>query len=204
MRKSSNWMTDREQEIIETARLARRAVALGRDDAAALSAGGFALAYVVGDRDDGAAFIDQALSLNPNLAAAWLYSGWARLYLGEPDLAIEHLARAMRLSPLEPLIGAMQAATAHAHFFAGRYDVASSWAGTALRERPDLSFALRIALASHALAGRLKEAQNVLARLRQLDPTLRVSNLRDRVGPYRRPEYVARYEEGLRKARLPE
>jgi adenylate cyclase len=204
VRKSSNWMTDREQEITETARLARRAVALGRDDAAALSAGGFALTFVVGDLDDGAAFIDRALSLNPNLAAAWHYSGWARIWLGEPDLAIEHLARAMRLSPLDPQIGAMQGTTAHAHIFAGRYDVASSWAGMALRERPDLSIALRIAPASHALAGRLNEAQNVLARLRQLDPTLRVSNLRDRLGPYRRPEDVARYEEGLRKAGLPE
>src|SRR5262249_58456754 len=99
----------------------------------------------------------RAAVLSVNRAWAWFYSGWARVWLGEPDLAIEHLARAMRLSPLDPLIGAMQAATAHAHFFRGRNDVASSWAGMALRERPDLSVALRIAPASHALAGRLKE-----------------------------------------------
>jgi hypothetical protein len=30
-----------------------------------LATAGFALAYVVGDLDDGAAFIDQALVLNP-------------------------------------------------------------------------------------------------------------------------------------------
>jgi len=204
LRKVSNWMTDREQEIAETARLARRAVALGKDDAAALSAGGIALAYVVGDLDDGAAFIDQALALNPNLAAAWYYSGWARIWLGEPDTAIEHIARAMRLSPLEPLIGRMQGATAHAHFFAGRYDMASSWAGMALRAWPDYPHALRMAVASNVFAGRLEQAQNVLARLRQVDPALRVSNLRDTLGPYRRPEDLARYEEGLRRAGLPE
>jgi adenylate cyclase len=203
-RKVSSWMTDRAQEIAETARLARRAVELGKDDAAALSASGFALAYGVGDLDDGVAFIDRALALNPNLAAAWNYSGWARLWLGEPDLAIEHLARAMRLSPLDPLIDWMQAATAHAHFFVGRYDVASSWAGMALREGPDSLNALYIAAASNALAGRLEQAQKALARLRRLDPALRVSNLTDRMGPYRRPEDVARYEEGLRRAGLPE
>jgi adenylate cyclase len=98
----------------------------------------------------------------------------------------------------------MHSATAHAHFFAGRYDMASSWAAMALRTWPDYSDALCIAAASHALAGGLEEARNVLARLRQLAPALRVSNLRDTLGPYRRPEDVARYEEGLRQAGLPE
>ncbi len=203
-RKGNGWMTDREQEIAETARLARRAAELGRDDAAALTQAGMALAFVVGDLDDGSAFIDRSLALNPNLAAAWFQSGWTRIYLGEPDLAIEHLARAMRLSPLDPFFGMMQSATAHAHFYAGRYDVASSWAGMALRDRPNYIDALRIAAASNALAGRLEQARNVLARLRQLDPALRVSNLRDRLGPFRRPEDPAKYEEGLRRAGLPE
>jgi adenylate cyclase len=203
-KQTSSWMTDREQEIAETARLARRAVALGRDDAAALAVSGFALAYVVGDLDDGAAFINRALALNPNLAMAWHFSGWARLWLGEPDLAVQDQARAMRLSPLDPLIDRMQAATAHAHFFAGRYDVASSWAGMALRDRPDLPTALLVATASNGLAGQPEQAEKALARLRQLDPALRVSNLRFTLGPYRRPEDVARYEEGLRKAGLPE
>jgi len=204
LRKSYSWMTNRGQEMSETARLARRAVELGRDDAAALATSGGAIVYVVGDLDDGAALIDQALALNPNLAAAWHYSGWARLYLGEPDLAIEHLARAMRLSPFDPLIEWMQAATAHAHFLAGRYDMASSSAETALLASPETVVALRIAAASNALAGRLEQAQIMMARLRQLAPALRVSNLMDTQGPYRRPEDVARYEEGLRKAGLPE
>jgi TolB-like protein len=204
LRKVSNWMSDREQEIGETARLARRAVALGGDDAAVLSAAGIALAYVGGGLDDGAAFIDRALTLNPNLALAWRHSGWVRVFLGEPDTAIEHVARSMCLSPLDPQIALMQAATAHAHFFAGRYDMASSWAGTAVRDRPSYIAALRIAAASHALAGRLEQAQKAMARLRELDPALRVSNLRDRLGPYRREEYVANLEEGLRRAGLPE
>jgi TolB-like protein/DNA-binding SARP family transcriptional activator len=204
MRKVNGWMTDRVREIAETARLARRAVASGRDDAEALAAGGGALAYVVGDLDDGAAFIDRALGLNPNLAVAWLFSGWARIWLGEPDTAIEKLTRTMRLSPLDPRMVEMQTATAYAHFFAGRYEEASSWVGMALRDRPDSVTALWIAAASNALAGWPEQAQKALARLQQLQPALRVSNLRDHLGPYRRPEDVARYEEGMRKAGLPE
>jgi adenylate cyclase len=202
-RKNDNWVTDRANEIIETARLARRAVSLGRDDAVALCTSGFALAYIVHEADAGVALIDRALVLNPNLAEAWHYSGCVRYWLGKPALAIEHLARAMRLSPLDPRLPWMQAATAHAHFLAGHYDEASSWAEMALREQPESHSVLRITAASHALAGRLEEAKKVGTRLRQLDPELRMSNLRNALGPFR-SEHLARYEEGLRKAGLPE
>jgi hypothetical protein len=43
-----------------------------------------------------------------------------------------------------------------------------------------------------------------VARLRQLNPTLRVSTLKDVLGPYRRAEDLSRYKEGLRQAGLPE
>jgi class 3 adenylate cyclase len=201
-RKAHGWMIDRDQDIAEMSRLARRAVELGKDDAVALCTAGFALAHAY-DRNGGAAFIDRALVLNPNLAAAWLYSGWVNVWLGKPALAIEHLARAMRLSPLDPLIYMMRAATAHAHFFASRYDEASSWAEMVLREQPDDYPGLRIAAASSALAAREEEANTLCKRLRQINPALRVSNLRHVLGPYG-PEALAKYEEGLRKAGLPE
>ena len=136
-RKTAGWVTDRAHEIAETARLARRAGELGKDDAVALYAAGIALAFVVGDLDDGDALIDRALVLNPNLAAAWLFSGWVKVWLGEPEVAIEREARAMRLSPHDPQIFNMQAATAAAHFFAGRYAEALSWAEMSIREQPD-------------------------------------------------------------------
>src|SRR3984893_11168298 len=203
-RKTNGWIADRETEIAEAARLARQAVELDKDDAVAFTWGGFALAYVVRELDAGVAFIDRALMLNPNLAAAWIASGWVRTWLGKPDLAIEHLARAMRLSPLDPLTNRTRTATANAHFFAGRYDEASSWAAVALREWPDFQTALRIAAASYALAGRLEEAKNVRERLQKLDPALRISNLEDELGPYDRPEDIALYVAGLRAAGLPD
>src|SRR5258707_560158 len=74
-RKVNGWMTDRPREIAEGARLARRAVELGGDDAVALTRGGHALAHLAGDVDGGIALIDRALLLNPNLASAWILSG---------------------------------------------------------------------------------------------------------------------------------
>ena len=131
------WVIDRRQEVADAERLARRAGELGKDDAVALSAAGYALVIVVGDIDDGAALIDRALVLNPNLAWAWLSSGFARISLGEPEVAIEHVARAMRLSPQDPQMFAMEIAIAAAHLFAGRPDQALSWAEKAVQERPN-------------------------------------------------------------------
>jgi adenylate cyclase len=204
-RKSSGWVTDwTAQEIAETARLAHRAAELGRDDAVALCMAGVALAFVVGDLDDGAALIDRALLLNPNLAWAWLFSGWVKNWLGEPEIALEHLARAMRLSPHDSHTFQMQMATAFAHLFAGRYAEASSWAEAAAREQPNHLAVAITAAASGALAGRLSEAQKAMARVRQLHPALRISNLRDNAPPIRRSEDFDRMADGLRKAGLPE
>jgi len=203
-RKTNGWLADRQEEIAETERLARRAIEADTDDAVALSYGGFALAYVVGELDTGVAFIDRALLLNPNLANAWNVSGWVRVWRGEPEVAIEHLVRATRLSPLDPLTNRTRTTTAHAHFFAGRYDEAASWAAMTLREWPDYQTALRIAAASYALAGRLQEAGSARERLQKLDPGLRISNLEDELGPYHQRDYVARYAEGLRAAGLPD
>jgi adenylate cyclase len=209
-RKGSRWMTDRVQETAEAARLGRRAVELGWDDPVALAWGGFSLAYVVHDVEVGATLIDRALLLNPNLAEAWHFSGWVRIYLGQPEIAIEHLAHAMRLSPVDPLTFVALMAIAFAHFFAGRYNDASLWAEKALaaspprlREKAVYHPALLIAAASNALAGRLEEAQNAIAQSRQISPTAHISNLKNQI-PLRRPDDLVRYAEGLRKAGLPD
>jgi len=114
--KSQGWVTDRVRETAEAARLARRAVELGKDDAAALSSAGWTLAFVVRDLDAGVGFVDRALVFNPNLAMAWYFSGWLRVWLGKQNVAIEHFARAMRLNPVDPFISYAHVGTAHAHF----------------------------------------------------------------------------------------
>jgi len=202
--KGNSWISVTPNEVAEVTRLAQRAGELGKDDAIALAASGWALAYIVRDLGAGAAFIDRALVLNSNLAEAFFCGGWAKNWLGEPEAAIERFARAIRLSPLDPWVIGMRVGTAHAHFFLGRYDEATSWAAMALQDNPDLPPGLRIDAASNAMAGRPVQAHKAIDRLRQLNPALRVSNLKDVLGPYQHAEDLARYEEGLRQAGLPE
>ena len=202
--KGEGWISVTPNEIAEVTRLARLAIELGKDDAIALAASGFALASIVRDLEVGAALIDRALALNSNLAVIWSFGGWVKIWLGEPETAIVRFARAMRLSPLDPSLSIMRAGTAHAHFFLGRYDEAASWTAMALQDNPDYQAGLRIDAASNAMVGRPEHAHKAVAWLRQLNPALRVSTLKNVVGPYRHADNVSRYEEGLRQAGLPE
>jgi TolB-like protein len=203
LRKAGGWMTDREYETAEAQRLARRAAELGKHDALALSTAGIALAFVVGDLEDGGALIDRALVLNPNLAWAWLFSGWVKVWSGDPVTGIDRVSRALRLSPQDPHLFSMQSAIACAHLFSGRYAEALSWAEAAMLEQPNTLIATCTAAASAALAGQQTQALRAMSRLRQLDPKMRLSNLRG-LFPIQRSEDFAKWSEGLRKAGLPE
>jgi TolB-like protein/class 3 adenylate cyclase len=203
LRKAGGWVADREAEVAETARLARQAAQLGKYDAVALGTAGIAFAFMVGDLDQGKVLTDRALALNPNSAWAWLYSGWIRVWLGEPEAAIESVSRALRLNPTDPHSWSMYSALAHAHFFAGRDTDALSWAEMAVREKPDFLVPHYIVAASNALAGQLADAKRAMGRLRQLDPSLRMSDVQI-LFPLKRPEDLARWMEGLRLAGLPE
>lgn len=203
VRKAGGWMRDPAQENAEAEKLARRAVELGADDAIALCTAGFAFCDIVGDYVGADALVERALVLNPNLAMAWLFSGWVKVSLGEPDAAIERVGRAMRLSPQDPQMFSMQNAIACAHFVAGRYSEALSWAKTALREQPSFVLPNCIAATSAALAGRLDEAQKAIAHLRQIAPELTISNFRE-IMNYLQEEDFDRWFDGLRRAGLPE
>jgi TolB-like protein len=203
MRKARGWMIEHVQESAEATRLARKAVHLGGGDPVALCMGGYALAFVAREFDDAVAFMDRGLAINPNLAQAWRLSAWLRVWRGEPDLALEHVAHAMRLSPLDTSMYAMHGAMAYAHFLASHYDMASSCAEKSMRDNPTFLLANCISAASNGLAGRIKPAQKAMARALEFNPDLRASNLRN-LAPFRRAEDLATFAKGLRKAGLPE
>jgi tetratricopeptide (TPR) repeat protein len=191
-------------EIAEGARLARLAAATGRDDATALSCAGTTLARTTGDPEAGALLIERACAINPNSALAWNGAGWVRLWLGDLATSIANFERAVRLSPVDPLLYLCLNGIAQAHFMAGRYDDALAWAERAVSEQPNYLTAYRLQPPAYALSGRMDEARRAMAELRRLAPQMRLSNVGDWMAPYRRGEDVARWVEGLRLAGLPE
>jgi tetratricopeptide (TPR) repeat protein len=202
LRKARGWMTDHGQESVEAIRLARKAVRAGGDDPIALCMGGYALGFIAHEFDDAAAFMDRGLAVSPSLARSWTLSAWLRIWRGEPDLALNHVAHAMRLSPLDPSASGMYGAMAYAHFLASRYDIASSCAEKAMRDNPASLLAMCIFAASNALAGRPETAQTGVGRALECSPDLRASNLRE-LTSFRRRDDLTKFANGLRKAGLP-
>ena len=201
-RQWKHWMRDPQKAIGEAARLVNRAAELGRNDATALSAAGMAAGLVVRDLDRAVVMLDRSLLLNPNLAISWVRSAWVRIFLGQFDLAIEHASRAIRLSPLDPFLVGMQSAIAFAYFCAGHHDQSAAWAEKAVREQPNFAAALRVLAASNASLGRMQEATEALARLREIKGTVHITKLQH--FPFREPKYLAKYADALRKAGFPE
>jgi TolB-like protein/class 3 adenylate cyclase len=201
-RKMNGWLTETASEIAETRRLAERAVQLDHYDAQVLCWSGAALAFVCDDVDAGYALVERALRLNPNLMDAWLSSGLIRLMLRDWNLAIEDFARAMRLSPFDPLLFMMQQGTATGYFFTDHYDQAAAWSAKSVGENPNHSSAWRITAASNAFLGRPEQAQKAVLRLQQIEPGVRIATIKYPI--HLRPSELAKMEEGLRKAGLPE
>jgi tetratricopeptide (TPR) repeat protein len=147
--------------------------------------------------------IDRALELDENLAVAWQRSGWVRGYAGDPDGAIASLNKAIRLNPLDPRMFLTQSAMAFAHFIAGRDDQAANWSARALQVKPNWPPALRVAMASNAMLGRLDQAARALTLHLQVDPKLTIARV-CQFYPLRRKADRQRLIAAMRKAGMPD
>ncbi|HYC15548.1 MAG TPA: adenylate/guanylate cyclase domain-containing protein [Stellaceae bacterium] len=188
-----------EAQLKQADSLAARAAELDDSDPAAHVALGFA-AFMRKQTNIAASEFHHALSLNPNFAAAHGYLGWTLAFDGQADLAKAHLEEAMRLSPHDPQNAIFNTGLAIVHYFAGRYADAVEYSRKALQQRTTFTAGYRIHVASLAQAGRIDEAREALARLKESLPELSVAWIEQNV-PYA-PGPMARFLEGMRKAGL--
>jgi TolB-like protein len=200
---SYGWFADSQCDRAEGVAFARAAADLGADNALILTRAAHAISVLGDDVDSGAVLVDRALKLNPLLDDAWYVSGWTMLIAGKPKLAGERLLRARELSAQEHLIFKIDAASAYALFFTGRYDDAAHSATTALGVRPNYLTACRIAAASDVLAGRTEQGRRLIAKVRAADPKLRLSDLPELL-PFRRKSDFDRWASALQAAGLPD
>lgn len=198
--KANNWIA--ECDLDDIAWLVERAATIGGDDAVALCWAGHARAYFFHDLDRALLLVDRSLEIDVNLAIAWQRSGWLRAYAGDADGAIDRLARAMSLNPLEPRVFITHTAMAFAHFIAGRDAEAANYAAIALHMRPNWLPALRVAIAANAMRGSLDAARRAAGLYFKLDRQATIRKMCEYY-PLRRDRDRQRLIAGMRKAGIP-
>jgi TolB-like protein/class 3 adenylate cyclase len=148
---------------------ARRAIEVGGDDPNVLANAAVALAYFGEDMGAMVGLADRAVALNPSFARGWYVSGVLRLWAGQPDAAIEHVAASLRLSP-RARVGNSLAVIGRAHFLSRRFNEAVPKLLLAIQDDPSYPEPYRSLAACYAHLGRLDEARAIVARLREITP----------------------------------
>jgi adenylate cyclase len=196
-----NWSDDPSADHDLAIARARQAVRLAADDPFVLTVLGASLTMIK-ELDQAATYLQQALALDPNAAWAWNRSGWLHAYILQPEIAIAHFERALRLSPFDQMVFNCYYGMGGAHFGARRYETAIQWFEKGLRANPSAIWMHRGLVSSYALAGRIQEATESLVRLQAAYPGLTITAVR-RAVPFVQAA-MDHYVEGLRLAGMPE
>jgi len=174
--------------------LARQALRSAPDDSDVLTYAPLVLGFFGEDIEVALGMIDRSLTINPNFARGWFFSGVLKLYVGQPDVALEHFETFMRLSPLERLPFYLTGIGA-ALFFKQQFNEALAKLLESLIRFPNFVLTYRLLASTYAHIGQLDDAREMVARLRTITPVV-VPN----VTPFRNLEYRELFLSGLRLA----
>lgn len=182
--------------------VARRAVELDPDDAAAHCAMGKAR---IVRREHALAVPDLQLAIDLNPSSAWAHYGLgaAAVFSGHAGEAIRHLERAIRLSPRDQHMGSFMVRLAEAYLVKRDYPGAVQWARKALQQQGFQWSRYAALLAGLGFLGEREEARRVLDECLAQRPNFSVTMVRDG-HLYTDAAALDHYLEGLRHARVPE
>jgi adenylate cyclase len=184
----------------EAIRLQRLALSLDDGDPDTLAWAGLISVFMVHDYEGAIEMADRAVALNPNSFLAWYARGWVYRNAGQPEEAVRSFERAIRLSPVDPMLHQVFNGMGMASIELGRFDEAIVAGKKAQRQNPSYSPAYRCLASAFAHLGRDVEAREAVARVLELDPATTISALIARYGSSNGKLVI----EGLRKAGLPE
>jgi adenylate cyclase len=181
--------------------LARRVLAVERDDATNIAHCCIILQLVAHEFDQGLLTIKRALELNPNNVTVQFFAGVGNLKGGSLDEALGFFHRTIELNPSDSAGG--MAGIAHVNLLKGNCDEALDWASRALARSPNFGWIHWLVIAANGYLGRLGEAKRALAAYRDIFPDVTLGRIRN--GQQTKdPRRVEVLIEGLRLAGMPE
>ncbi|WP_431016211.1 winged helix-turn-helix domain-containing tetratricopeptide repeat protein [Bradyrhizobium pachyrhizi] len=193
------YANDPQFDCKEAVRLARLALSIDDGDPDTLSRIAVILAGMVGDSEAEIEMADRAVALNPNSWRTWNNRGWVYILAGLPEEAIRSFERAVRTSPVDPLLHMTFFGIGNALLRLSRFDEAIVLFKKALRHNPSFTPAYRGLASAFAHLGRDAEAHEAAGRVLEVDPAFTISAWIAQV-----PKHSTLFVEGLRKAGLPE
>jgi adenylate cyclase len=191
---------------LEIEQLARQAIAADPLNGRALAAAGFAIAGVRFHHEEGMELVERALELLPRSAYVQNAAGQVFVYSGKLKEAIECLENARRISPLDPHVTVMHngvtVGIGHALMFKRDFEACLDWNRRALLEKPDWTSSRRLIQVALAHIGRVDAARKQVGELLKVQPNSSLARAKTSI--YRKGWMNELYQEGLRKAGLPE
>jgi adenylate cyclase len=153
--------------------------------------------------------LETAIALDRNNARAFQQLGLTLMWLGQPEAALPHIERAIRLNPYDPNIASYYWALGSSDLISGRVDGALNLLSKARAANPRLYFVHLWLAASLALEGDVDEARTALAESIKLRPEINsVVRWRAESPWYTNPQFTALAEKtlyaGLRRAGFPD
>jgi adenylate cyclase len=193
------WAT--EQDVALGIKLAHEALADSRDDPTVLRSAGHALAFLAHEFDLAVSVLRRAVALNPNSAQVFASNGIVHNYYGDTATAIDHLNRAIRLSPLDPEMSYFLCGLGMSYSIRGEYDRSLTYARDALHLKPSYALGHRISIVALAHLGRFEEARSSAVQLLRMSPTF---SSRSFALPFRDPRVIEKWRDAFHLAGLPE
>jgi adenylate cyclase len=197
------WAQDSARALALAQEHARRAINLDPDNAEALGIYAHVCAFLDKDFDSATYYFDRALRLNPNLAFIWALSALTYSYIGEPDAALQRLARYRDLSPFDPYPYIYENPYTVAYTIKGDYEQAVIVGRRVVKGNPEFINGYKPLIAALGHLGRRREAKPYIDKLLSLEPNFTVRRF-GKVYPFKHAADRERYMTGLRLAGVPE
>lgn len=194
--------TERPESEFEKAKVAVSAAGFISDDPTALAAAGAALS-ICGDQERATAYIQKALTLDPNNAWAWARLGWNAIYRNDASRATESFQRAMSLSPRDPLAFNMRLGVATSMAISGSLSEAIAIAREVIANHPEIIMSYRYLAAWAAMSGDLETARSAAQKLLLAQPTFTIEQYRSLPFFQHMPKWADQVAEALELAGLP-
>jgi len=197
------WSPVGEDDLATAISLARRALAVGGDDAVSVVLGGFVLVMLGQDYTTGLDAVRRATDLNPGSGFVAAMAGCALVFGDDPEAGLAHIERAMALGPLDPSLFSHLTVAGYAHLFSGRAELAAELAERSLALNAEWDSTYWVLTAAYIQLDRLPEAQAAVASLLAVSPEATTTKYR-KILPIRKRESLEMVLEGLRRAGLPD